>query len=99
MQSDFIFIENIKSFYSNKHTSIVISSEENAFVRLPALANASVHSLPFFLIVIYIAIRKFIRSSLSVSFESHNSYNITGLKQIEASESREFLFHPRNFVM
>ena len=46
----------------------------NAFVRLPALANASVHSLPFFLIVIYIAIRKFIFSLSAVSDVNFSSW-------------------------
>ncbi len=30
---------------------------------------------------------------------SYSCYNITGLKQIEASESRELFIHPRNFLM
>ncbi len=74
----FVHLKHINSFrrinMSFVYLSIGPSSKRDAFVRLPALANASVHSLPFFLIVIYIAIRKFIFSLSAVSDVNFSSW-------------------------
>ena len=47
----------------------------------------------------WLLVTKYNTSRRITDYDRRSGYNITWLKQIEDSETREFLFHPRNFVM